>query len=152
PWHERDTQMIHDANHNGTDRVRYQAVTPDGRGAQRWRRPAARGRRPRRRAGSGAGLAGLEARALVSQIPTAVSAGGSSAAPVYGQVETFTATVTTPSGDPIPGPTDGPVFFYDGTTILGSATLAGSPATATFTTAALAVGPHTITARYFGDN
>ena len=71
---------------------------------------------------------------------------------VYGQSETLTATVTTPSGDPTPTSTDGTVTFYDGTTPLGSPqTLSGSPATATLTTTALAAGSHTITARYSGD-
>ena len=63
----------------------------------------------------------LEGRALLSLTPTAISVTASDAAPVYGQSETFTATVTTPSGDPTPGPTDGTVTFYDGNTPLGTA-------------------------------
>jgi Ca2+-binding RTX toxin-like protein len=104
----------------------------------------------RRWAGWGSGLESLEARALLSMIPTSISVGISSAAPLYGQSETLTATVTTPSG--YPPPTHGLITFYDGTTPLGSASLAGSPATASFTTAAMAPGPHTITARYSGDS
>src|SRR5262249_24550908 len=41
---------------------------------------------------------------------------------------------------------------YDGATLLGTAALSGSPATATFTTAALAVGTHMIRAHYSGDS
>ena len=75
------------------------------------------------------------------------------AAPAFGQPETFTATVTTPSGDSIPTSSDGMVTFYDGTTAAGAAQrLSGSPATATLTiSAGLAVGSHTITASYSGD-
>ncbi len=103
PGNERDTQMTDDANHNGTYRVRYQALTPAGRGARRWRRPAGAG------GGRGAGPDGGRTRMargprLLSLTPTAISVSAASAAPVYGQVETFTATVTTPSGDPTPDP------------------------------------------------
>jgi hypothetical protein len=88
----------------------------------------------------------------VSQDPTSISVSAATAAPVYGQSETLTATVTTPSGDPTPTATDGTVSFYADGKLLGTATLAGSPPTATFTTTALALGPHTITARYSGDS
>jgi hypothetical protein len=96
----------------------------------------------------------LEDRALLSLTPTAISVTASDAAPVYGQSETFTATVTTPSGDPTPGPTDGTVTFYDGNTPLGTAQSlsAANPPTATLTTSALAAGSHTITASYSGDD
>jgi hypothetical protein len=61
----------------------------------------------------------------------------------FGQSVTFTATVS--------GGTDptGSVQFFDGATLLGTVALAGS--TATFTTSALAVGTHPITAVYGGD-
>ena len=96
--------------------------------------------------------ANLGTLAVVVSTPTAISVSASSAAPAFGQPETLTATVTTPSGDPIPTSSDGMVTFYDGTTVLGSATLSGSPATATLTIpAGLAVGSHTITASYSGD-
>src|SRR5262249_32831843 len=62
-----------------------------------------------------------------------------------------TATVTSTTGA-IPTASDGTVTFYDGTTALGSATLSGSPATATLTMATLAVGQHVITASYSGDS
>ena len=65
------------------------------------------------------------------------------------QPETLTATVqglTSPS-------VSGTVTFFDGTTILGTGTLAvtGSAGTASFTVSSLAVGTHSITARYNGD-
>ncbi len=95
--------------------------------------------------------ANLGTLAVVVSTPTAISVSASSATPAFGQPETFTATVTTPGGDPIPTSSDGMVTFYDGTTVLGSETLSGSPATATLSTSALAPGPHTITASYSGD-
>ena len=58
-----------------------------------------------------------------------------------GQSVTFAATV--PSG------VTGTVQFVDGTTILGTGTIAGT--TATFTTTTLAVGTHPVTAVYSGD-
>ncbi|TWB07103.1 Ig-like domain-containing protein [Bradyrhizobium stylosanthis] len=61
-----------------------------------------------------------------------------------GQSVTFTATVTTPSGTPT-----GTVTFKDGPTTLGTGVLAGG--VATFTTAALSAGSHSITAVYAGD-
>ena len=89
---------------------------------------------------------------VVAPTPTAISVSASSATPAFGQPETLTATVTTPGGDTIPNSSDGMVTFFDGTTVLGSATLAGSPATATLTIpAGLAVGSHAITASYGGD-
>ncbi len=95
--------------------------------------------------------ANLGTLAVVVSTPTAISVSASSATPAFGQPETLTATVTTPSGEPIPTSSDGMVTFFDGTTALGSATLSGSPATATLTTTALAIGSHTITASYSGD-
>jgi hypothetical protein len=58
---------------------------------------------------------------------------------------TFTATIasfaTTPTGT---------VVFYDGSTQLGSGTVTSG--VATFTTSALTIGPHSITAAYSGDS
>ena len=61
-----------------------------------------------------------------------------------GQSVTFTATVTGAGGTPT-----GTVTFKDGATSLGGGTLGGG--VATFTTAALAAGSHTITTLYSGD-
>jgi sugar lactone lactonase YvrE len=56
----------------------------------------------------------------------------------------FTVSVTSSSGSPT-----GTITFFDGTTQLGASTL--SAGTAAYTTSALAVGSHSITAVYSGD-
>jgi hypothetical protein len=61
----------------------------------------------------------------------------------YGQAVTFTATVASSGGTPT-----GTVTFKDGTTTLGSGALASG--VASFTTSALSVGSHSITAAYDG--
>ena len=69
-----------------------------------------------------------------------------------GDSVTFTATVArTVPGTPVP---TGTVTFKDGTTTLGTGTLAtvGSDQEATFTTSTLTVGTHSITAVYGGDD
>ncbi len=67
----------------------------------------------------------------------------------YGQAVTFTATVSPASaGQPTP---TGTVTFMDGSTTLGPGTLDAS-GVSTFTTSTLAVGIHSITAVYGGDN
>ncbi len=65
----------------------------------------------------------------------------------FGQSVTFTATVTDPGGHNTP---TGSVTFKDGAATLGSGTLDGSGQT-TFSTSALSVGPHSISAEYGGD-
>ncbi|HEX8919614.1 MAG TPA: ice-binding family protein [Chloroflexota bacterium] len=62
-----------------------------------------------------------------------------------GQSVTFTATVTSSSGTP-----SGSVAFKDGTTAIGSGTLNAS-GVATFSTSALSLGVHSVTAVYAGD-
>ncbi len=57
---------------------------------------------------------------------------------------TFTANVTSAGGTPT-----GTVNFLDGTTVIGAGTLAGG--TASFSSAAMALGAHSITAVYSGD-
>ena len=66
----------------------------------------------------------------------------------YGQSVTFTATVS-PAVSTSFTPT-GTVTFYDGASALGSATLSGG--TASYTTAALIAGSHSIIAQYSGDS
>jgi hypothetical protein len=61
----------------------------------------------------------------------------------YGQVVTFTAKVTSAAGTPT-----GIVVFFDGSTTLGSATLASGKASVS--TSLLAAGLHSITAQYQG--
>jgi hypothetical protein len=65
------------------------------------------------------------------------------------QSVTFTATVA-PSGTPLTRPPTGSVTFYADGFSLGSATLSGG--VATFSTASLAAGSHSITASYSGDS
>jgi len=65
---------------------------------------------------------------------------------VFGEVVAFTATVSATTGTPT-----GSVTFLDGTASLGTGTLDPTGA-ATFTTFALAVGTHAITASYSGDS
>ena len=65
---------------------------------------------------------------------------------VFGQAVTFTATVSATAGTPT-----GTVTFLDGASTIGTATLDSTGAGA-FTTSALAVGNHAITASYSGDN
>jgi predicted outer membrane repeat protein len=69
-----------------------------------------------------------------------------------GQPVTF--TVTLGALDPNAGTPSGTVNFYDGTTLLGTATLSvvNGQVQATFTTAALGLGTHDIIAVYSGDS
>jgi sugar lactone lactonase YvrE len=64
---------------------------------------------------------------------------------VVGAATTFTATASSEVGSPT-----GSVSFYDGTTLLGSGTL--GLGVAVYSTSGLAVGTHSITAVYAGDN
>ena len=66
----------------------------------------------------------------------------------YGSPVTFTATVTTTGGAPLPTDT---VTFLDSGTPLGAAVALGSSLQATFTTSTLIAGTHSITASYSGD-
>ncbi|MBN9366115.1 MAG: IPTL-CTERM sorting domain-containing protein [Comamonadaceae bacterium] len=74
--------------------------------------------------------------------PTVALTGAASSS-TLGQSVAFTATLTGAAS-----PT-GSVTILDGATTLGTATLSGN--TATFTTSALAVGTHSLTAQYAGD-
>ncbi|HEY1435809.1 MAG TPA: Ig-like domain repeat protein, partial [Thermoanaerobaculia bacterium] len=67
--------------------------------------------------------------------------------PVFGQSITFSATVTVTA--PGAGTPTGGVTFFDGATQLGMGTLSGG--VATFSTSALSVAGHSITAVYAGD-
>jgi hypothetical protein len=82
-----------------------------------------------------------------SLISTTTSLTSSLNPSVRGQQVTFTATVKPSSGAGTP---TGTVTFLDGGTTLGSSALNAS-GVATFSTASLSVGTHSITARYGGD-
>ena len=80
---------------------------------------------------------------------TTTVSSSTSGSSVFGQSVTFTATVTTVGAT---APT-GKVTFKDGSTVIGSGTLAthSGHKTATFTTSSLSVADHSITAVYGGD-
>lgn len=65
---------------------------------------------------------------------------------VIGTPLTFSALVSGMSGTPT-----GTVTFNDGPTVLGTASLSGNPAVATYTTSSLTVGRHSISAVYEGE-
>jgi ELWxxDGT repeat protein len=87
-----------------------------------------------------------QAYALGVGLPTSVKATFSPSPVMYGQKVEFSATVQTGGN----GTPSGMVTFMDGDTPLGSAALNGT-GNATFSTASLSVGAHTITAAYSGD-
>jgi len=77
---------------------------------------------------------------------TSVALTSSANPATYGQAVTFTATVTSSSGNtPI-----GSVNFNDGSTTLGTGTLDAN-GVATFTTSSLSLGSHSVVAAYPGD-
>jgi hypothetical protein len=84
---------------------------------------------------------------LVVKGGVAVTAGTSPEPSGLGQAMTFTATLS--AAAPAAGTPGGLVEFYDGSILIGTATMAGN--TATLTTAGLAAGTHAIEARYSGD-
>jgi MYXO-CTERM domain-containing protein len=65
----------------------------------------------------------------------------------YGDNVTFTATLVSVGAAGVP---TGSVNFYDGTTLLGAGTI-NAAGVATYSTAALTAGPHTIKGDYLGD-
>ncbi|WP_030356027.1 Ig-like domain-containing protein, partial [Streptomyces scopuliridis] len=65
---------------------------------------------------------------------------------VFGQPKTLTATVT--AVPPGAGTPTGTVSFFDGATLLGTATLSGG--VATFSVSTLGIGSHSLTAVYNG--
>ncbi|HEY7170426.1 MAG TPA: Ig-like domain repeat protein [Vicinamibacterales bacterium] len=78
---------------------------------------------------------------------TTVTAASSPAPSGLNQPMTFTASVA--AAAPGAGTPTGSIQFFDGTTLVGTATLAGGDAT--LTTAGLTPGSHSIEARYGGD-
>src|SRR5207247_40562 len=87
---------------------------------------------------------------VVNKANTSTSLTSSANPSVFGQSVTFTATVAVVA--PGAGSPAGTVNFLDGATNIGSCTLpAAAPFSCTFSTSALAVGSHSITATYGGD-
>lgn len=83
----------------------------------------------------------------VNKAATKVVLASSLTPTAYGQVVTLTAMVSVVS--PGAAPLSGPVTFKDGSTVLGTGNLTNG--VATFPTAALTVGSHSLTAVYGGD-
>jgi autotransporter-associated beta strand protein len=83
----------------------------------------------------------------VAQAGSNVTFSSSGSPTAYGQVATFTATVS--ASAPGAGVPSGPVTFLDGTNMLGTVTL--NSGSAAFTAPTLSAGTHTITAVYNGD-
>jgi N-acetylneuraminic acid mutarotase len=83
---------------------------------------------------------------VVKKTPTTTTLKSSTVTSVYGQSVTFTATVTPTTGTETNGET---VTFMNGTTQLGTGTLASG--TATLTTTALPAGTDPVAAVYSGD-
>jgi sugar lactone lactonase YvrE len=100
----------------------------------------------RRRRGHRFVVEALEGRTLLSATPTTLSLSASQPALYFSQSETITATIGVPVGST--APSEGMVTFSDGPTTLGTAPV--SDGMATYTTTALALGSHLITASYSG--
>lgn len=83
----------------------------------------------------------------INQATSTTSLATSVASITAGQSVTFTATIVSSTGIAV----SGTVTFKDGSTTLGTGTV-GSNGQATFSTSSLAVGSHTITAVYGGNN
>jgi hypothetical protein len=86
---------------------------------------------------------------VVNQASSATAVSSSANPAVWGQVVTFTATVSAVS--PGAGTPTGTVTFKEGTTTLAATVALNGSARATFTTSSLSVTIHTITASYSGD-
>lgn len=84
----------------------------------------------------------------VNRANTTLVVGSSNPATVFGQAVTFTATISIVA--PGSGTPMGVVTFFDGGTALGGAAVSGG--VAVFSTSALSVGSHNITAQYSGDS
>ena len=84
----------------------------------------------------------------VTQAATATNVSSNADPSSYGQVVSFTATVT-PAYN---GPPTGNVTFFDGNTSLGNANLSGGVATFNTQATALLAGSQSITAKYNGDS
>jgi len=90
------------------------------------------------------GGSGSTSQTVKNQTATTTSLASSQNPSQFGQLVTFTATVTG-SGTPT-----GTVTFKDGAAVIGTGSLNGS-GVATFSTSTLSVGSHSITATYNGD-
>ena len=85
---------------------------------------------------------------LTEVYPSTTTVAANPTTAVYGQPVDLTATVSGPDGDPTP---TGTVDFYNGSTLLGTGTLASGIASLPSVTS-LPVGDNSITATYLGDS
>ncbi|HWE04162.1 MAG TPA: Ig-like domain-containing protein, partial [Tepidisphaeraceae bacterium] len=83
----------------------------------------------------------------VNQAATAATLTAAPDPSVFGQMKTLTATISAIA--PGAGTPTGTVSFFDGATLLGTATLTGG--VATFSSSALGIGSHSLTSVYGGD-
>jgi len=81
-------------------------------------------------------------------VPSIVTLTSSLNPSLFGQTVSFTAAVT--STPALPQPPTGTLNFYDGSTLLGTSSVA-TGGLATFNIATLAVGTHIVSAQYSGD-
>jgi hypothetical protein len=89
---------------------------------------------------------GIDSLALIPGTATSTALSASPNPAVAGQAVTLTATITpTPTGPPL-----GTVIFYNGSTLLNTATV-NSSGVATFTTGSLPAGSDSLTAAYSGN-
>jgi hypothetical protein len=91
------------------------------------------------------GAAAKTAAVTIARGSPRITLASSAGSVVFGQAVTFVATVTGSAGDPT-----GTVTFYDGGTVLGTASLDGS-GLAELTTTGLTPGGNSISATYSGD-
>jgi hypothetical protein len=87
---------------------------------------------------------------VVNQAATSTALGSSANPAVFGQTVTFTVTVAVVA--PGAGTPTGTVTFRDGTTTVASGVTLNATGQGTYSTGALAVGSHTISATYSGDS
>ena len=95
----------------------------------------------------GGSTAGNPVTQVVNQAASTTSVVSSLNPSVFGQLVTFTATVSPVA--PAAGTATGSVTFMDGTTSLGNVAVVNG--TAAFSTSALSIGSHNVTAVYGGD-
>jgi large repetitive protein len=95
------------------------------------------------------GIQGSTSNVVTQQVqaPATLSLASNLNPSYFGNSVTFTATISSKATNAATGTVD----FFDNGAQIGTGTLTGNPAVATFTTATLGVGTHPITATYQGD-
>jgi ELWxxDGT repeat protein len=96
------------------------------------------------------GVHGVEPWIMFRLVPTLSTVTSSPSQAVFGQIVTFTATVS--GAYPLGGTPTGTVTFKEGTKVLAANAALSGLGKATFTSAALAVGTHALTSFYSGSS